>query len=76
MGITSDAIAPHALMTGGSLLGAVATQLFGMSGLVSIFFLSRSLEGLGGVCRGSAAACTSRGHERTQCRAPCQVMGL
>ncbi len=47
MGIASDAIAPRALMTGGSLLGAVATQLFGMSGLVSIFFLSRSLEGLG-----------------------------
>jgi len=47
MGIASDAVAPRALMTAGSLLGAVATQLFGMSGLVSIFFLSRSLEGLG-----------------------------
>jgi MFS family permease len=47
MGIASDALAPRALMTVGSLLGALATQLFGMSGLVSIFFLSRSLEGLG-----------------------------
>jgi len=47
MGIASDAVAPHALMTAGSLLGAAATQLFGMSGLVAIFFLSRSLEGLG-----------------------------
>jgi predicted MFS family arabinose efflux permease len=28
-------------------MGALATQLFGMSGFVSIFFLSRSLEGLG-----------------------------
>jgi MFS family permease len=47
MGVASDAVAPRALMTTGSLLGAAATQLFGMSGLVTIFFLSRSLEGLG-----------------------------
>jgi MFS family permease len=47
MGIASDAVAPRVLMTAGSLMGALATQLFGMSGLVSVFFLSRSLEGLG-----------------------------
>jgi MFS family permease len=47
MGIASDAVAPRALMTGGSLLGGVATQLFGLGGRVSIFFVSRSLEGLG-----------------------------
>jgi MFS family permease len=47
MGVTSDAIAPRGLMTGGSLLGAGATQLFGMTGLVSIFFVSRGLEGIG-----------------------------
>ncbi len=47
MGLASDAIAPRALMTGGALLGAVATQLFGMTGRPSIFFLSRTLEGLG-----------------------------
>lgn len=47
MGITSDAIAPRALMAGGSLLGAGATQLFGMTGLVSIFFVSRGFEGVG-----------------------------
>jgi len=40
MGIASDAIAPRGLMTAGSLLGAGATQLFGMTGLVSIFFIS------------------------------------
>jgi predicted MFS family arabinose efflux permease len=34
-------------MTGGSLLGAGATQLFGMTGLVSIFFISRGIEGIG-----------------------------
>lgn len=47
MGIASDAVAPRGLMTGGSLLGAGATQLFGMTGLVSIFFVSRGLEGVG-----------------------------
>ncbi len=36
-------------MTGGSLLGAGATQLFGLTGLVSvsISFVSRGLEGIG-----------------------------
>lgn len=47
MGIASDAVRPRGLMTGGSLLGAGATQLFGMTGLVSIFFISRGLEGVG-----------------------------
>src|SRR5258708_15548610 len=47
MGIASDAIAPRVLMTLGSLLGAVATQLFGLSGSVQIFYMSRILEGLG-----------------------------
>src|SRR5260370_22199566 len=52
MGLASDAIAPRRLMTGGALLGAIATQLFGMSSRPSIFFLSRTVEGL------SAAAVT------------------
>lgn len=47
MGIASDAIAPRGLMTAGSVLGAGATQLFGMTGLVSFFFISRGLEGVG-----------------------------
>ncbi len=47
MGLASDALAPRALMITGSLLAALATQLFGMSGHASIFFLSRALEGLG-----------------------------
>ncbi len=46
-GMLSDAIAPRALMTGGALLGAAATQMFGMTGLVNIFFLSRAIEGIG-----------------------------
>ena len=52
MGLASDAIAPRGLMTGGAILGAIATQLFGMSSRPSIFFLSRTVEGL------SAAAVT------------------
>lgn len=47
MGMSSDAIAPRALMTGRALLGAVATQMFGMSRWVGIFFLSRAIEGIG-----------------------------
>jgi MFS family permease len=47
MGIASDAIAPRGLMTAGSVLGAGATQLFGMTGLISVFFISRALEGVG-----------------------------
>jgi sugar phosphate permease len=46
-GIASDAVAPRALMAGGSLLGAFATQLFGMTGLIGIFFMSRGIEGIG-----------------------------
>src|SRR5260370_24688978 len=52
MGLASDAIAPRGLMTGGAFLGAIATQLFGMSSQPSIFFLSRTVEGV------SAAAVT------------------
>jgi MFS family permease len=47
MGLASDAVSPRALMISGSLLAALATQLFGMSGYISIFFLSRAVEGLG-----------------------------
>jgi MFS family permease len=46
MGVLSDRFTPRLLMVGGALLGALATQLFGMSGMVSIFFLARALEGV------------------------------
>lgn len=45
LGLASDALAPRALMTGGALLGAVATQLFGISSRTAVFFMSRTLEG-------------------------------
>src|SRR5690349_10771567 len=47
MGLVSDALAPRILMTGGALLGALGTQLFGLSGRTVILFLGRSVEGLG-----------------------------
>jgi MFS family permease len=47
MGLVSDALAPRSLMTAGAVLGAAATQLFGMTDSPSIFFLSRAVEGLG-----------------------------
>lgn len=47
MGVASDALAPRALMTTGALLGALATQLFGISSQPAIFFVSRTVEGLG-----------------------------
>ena len=47
MGMASDALAPRRLMTGGAFLGAIATQLFGMTSHVGVFFLSRAVEGLG-----------------------------
>ena len=47
MGMASDAVAPRALMTGGTILGAFATQLFGFTARPGIFFLSRGIEGTG-----------------------------
>jgi MFS family permease len=46
LGVLSDALSPRWLMVAGAVLGALAIQLFAMSGLVPIFFLSRSLEGV------------------------------
>jgi MFS family permease len=47
MGLASDAMQPRWLMTGGAVVGALAAVLFAMSGSTSIFFLSRTLEGIG-----------------------------
>src|SRR5216683_41799 len=52
MGLLSDAVAPRGLMTAGALLGAAATQLFGMSGRSAVLFLSRGLEGTGAAASG------------------------
>jgi MFS family permease len=47
MGMASDTVAPRGLMTGGTILGAFATQLFGITARPGIFFLSRGIEGAG-----------------------------
>ena len=54
MGILSDAVSPRCLMTVGALIGAGATQLFGMTGRVAIFTISRGLEGVGAAAGGPA----------------------
>ena len=45
-GLLADRFSPRLLLVGSGLLGAVATQLFGMSGVVAIFLLSRTMEGI------------------------------
>ncbi len=47
MGVLSDALAPRRLMTAGALMRGFATQLFGMTGNTAVFFLSRTIEGIG-----------------------------
>ncbi len=47
MGLASDALEPRWLMTAGALIGGVAVFLFGISSSPPIFFLSRTLEGIG-----------------------------
>lgn len=46
MGLASDAISPRWLMTAGAAVGTVAALLFGLTHSTSIFFASRTLEGL------------------------------
>jgi MFS family permease len=46
-GMASDAISPRWLMIAGALIGALAVQLFVLSSHVPVFFLSRTLEGIG-----------------------------
>lgn len=46
-GMASDAISPRWLMTAGALAGGLAVQLFALRSDVWIFFLSRTLEGIG-----------------------------
>ncbi len=54
MGMMSDAVAPRGLMTVGALVGAIATQLFGITGQTGVFFFSRVLEGVGIATSGPA----------------------
>lgn len=46
LGMLSDVVSARALMTGGALLAGLATLLFGVTQDVSLFVVSRALEGL------------------------------
>jgi MFS family permease len=46
LGMLSDAVSARALMTSGALLAGLATLLFGVTQDVSLFVVSRALEGL------------------------------
>lgn len=52
IGTLTDRYSPRGLLVLGALLGAVATQLFGISGVVAIFFVSRAMEGLSAATSG------------------------
>lgn len=45
-GLLIDRFSPRSILVGGAILGGVATQLFGLTGVFSIFFMSRVLEGI------------------------------
>jgi MFS family permease len=47
MGLASDFMPRRLLMTGGAFVGALAAVLFAVSGSTAIFFVSRTLEGIG-----------------------------
>jgi MFS family permease len=47
MGILADVIAPRALMAAGGVLGAAAIYVMGLTSMIPLFFLSRTLEGFG-----------------------------
>lgn len=66
LGMLADRIAPRILLLAGALLGAVATQLFGISGLVAIFFLSRALEGIASATSGPPLLAYLAGVTQTQ----------
>lgn len=53
-GVLADRFSPRVMMVFGALLGGAATQLFGISGLIAIFYLSRALEGLASAASGPA----------------------
>ncbi|MEM7115055.1 MAG: MFS transporter [Chloroflexota bacterium] len=52
LGILADRFTPRSLLVWSGLLGAISTQLFGISGLVVIFYLSRAMEGVAAAASG------------------------
>ncbi|MCP5098737.1 MAG: MFS transporter [Chloroflexi bacterium] len=53
-GMLADRYSPRSLLVVGALIGAMATQLFGITGLIFVFYLSRLLEGISAAIGGPA----------------------
>ncbi len=68
LGWLVDRTSPRGVLLWGSVCGAVATQLFGLTGLTAIFFLSRALEGVSAAAVGPAVLThltnVTQGHPR------------
>ena len=45
-GALIDRYSPRLILIFGTIVGAIATQLFGLTGVIAIFFVSRALEGI------------------------------
>lgn len=54
MGMLADRYSPRRMLVWSTLVGALATQLFSIGGVVAIFLLSRSLESMAAVAGGPA----------------------
>lgn len=54
LGMLADRYAPRTVLVISTLIGALATQLFGISGVIVIFFVSRALESVAAVAGGPA----------------------
>jgi MFS family permease len=52
IGALADRFSARSIMVTGALIGAFATQLFGITGVIFVFFFSRALEGVAAVCAG------------------------
>ncbi len=54
IGVLTDRWSPRVLLVMGSLLGAAATQLFGLSGVIAAFYIARTLQGVATAAGGPA----------------------
>ncbi len=54
VGLLADRWSPRALLVLGALLGAAATQVFGLGALVPLFYLARALQGVATAAGGPA----------------------
>jgi len=75
LGLLADRYTPRAILVVSTLIGAAATQLFGISGVVAIFFVSRSLESVAAVAGAPALLSFLAGATRDDAALRGRVMG-